>query len=819
MKYFELSAEDISALNDGDLRELIGRLCEAELIQHGLSTSSVTWGGAQEAADGGLDVSVNEKNELSSPNFIPKNITGYQVKKHSMGKSACTKEMQEKGAVKPIVAELANRNGAYIIVSGKDDCSDKMLSDRLDGMKAAVASLANKDDLKLDFYGRDRIVTWLRQYPGVSLWARHQLGKPLSGWQPFGRWAATPMDMADEFLSDKHPCVFVANIPSKDPQPILDGIKLVREKLIDGERALRITGLSGVGKTRFVQALFEDGVGEHPLPRANAIYADLGDDLSPSASELVAHLIANDSAAYLVLDNCPPEAHRQLQRKVASSATKLRLLTIEYDISDDKPEETEVIHLEPVSEETVSKLVQLRFPELGHVNSNKIAEFSGGNARVAIALASRVEGDETLATLSDEDLFQKLFIQRKGANDSLLESAEVLSLVYSFNVSQIDFNDELAALGRVSGIERRTLYKKHAELLRRQIAQKRGEWRAVLPHALANRLARRALENLTACEINAELFKEDNLRLFKSCAHRIGYLHDSDAARTLVKSWIAVDAPLHDVSNCGADQLICLGYIAPVFPEAILSALEKAGNQPGFATCSNPNFNIVTQLLCQLAYEDSLFDQAIALLLKFAETEQKGDNNDRVVGQMKNLFSLYLSGTEALPTRRHVFVGRLFQSPNPRHREIAVELFNSALESSHWSTSALFGFGARRRGVGWQPMTSDEQLEWYAGFIKLLKDGIQSNDEDRAELAKDIIASNFRSLWSFADCFDLLEEIVRGHALDGNWPELWMAIKNTIHFDGNRHEASMLMRLKELEVVSAPNDPFAEIKAYSLSNT
>jgi hypothetical protein len=33
MKFFELSASDISDLGDDDLRELVGRLCEAELLQ------------------------------------------------------------------------------------------------------------------------------------------------------------------------------------------------------------------------------------------------------------------------------------------------------------------------------------------------------------------------------------------------------------------------------------------------------------------------------------------------------------------------------------------------------------------------------------------------------------------------------------------------------------------------------------------------------------------------------------------------------------------------------------------------------------------
>jgi hypothetical protein len=53
---FEITRDDIAALNDEDLRTLIGRLCEAELRRNGLPVSAATWGGDQTAKDGGLDV-------------------------------------------------------------------------------------------------------------------------------------------------------------------------------------------------------------------------------------------------------------------------------------------------------------------------------------------------------------------------------------------------------------------------------------------------------------------------------------------------------------------------------------------------------------------------------------------------------------------------------------------------------------------------------------------------------------------------------------------------------------------------------------------
>lgn len=817
MRFFELETNDISTLSDGDLRELIGRLCEAELIQQGIQPSCVTWGGAQEAPDGGLDVHV--KGGRLNLGCDPRENTGFQVKKNSMGKAACTNEMLDKGNVKAIIADLADKKGAYIIVSGIDDCSDKMLSQRLLGMQEAVADLANKNDLLLDFYGRDRLATWLRQHPGVALWARSRLGKPLSGWSPFGRWAATPTDQDDDFLLDDYPCVIDANSQAKEPVALADGIKLTRDRLRPSGSTVRIVGLSGVGKTRFAQALFEDNVCEDALASANVIYADLGDDLTPTASELISYLIANDFSTYIVLDNCPPEIHRTLQKQVSQNSAKLSLLTIEYDISDDRPEETEVIHLEPSSQNTASKLVQKRFPELGRINGNKVAEFAGGNARVAIALASRVDSDETLINFTDEALFQRLFSQRKGIADNLLENAAILSLVYSFNVSETELNDELGVLAAIAGMDRSTLNRSHAELLRRQLAQQRGNWRAVLPHALANRLAQRALQNSTPNEINNELFKHENLRLLKSCAHRLGYLHDFELARQLASTWVQPGGPLHDIASCDEELIVALKYIAPVFPNTVLTALESASINPVFASRSNKYFSTFVGLLCNLAYEDESFDRATAIILKFAETEEAGENNNSIVGKLRNLFALYLSGTQATPLRRQNFLKRLLTSGNSRHQEIAEELFHAVFEVSNWTSFATYDFGARKRDSGWSPKTHQDKLDWYENFVDLLKPSLSSDNAEVRNRAKSLLAENFDGLWSFAHCFDSMEEVVRTHANDGSWPEIWRSIKKTIYFDEKKYPPKLLRRLEALEGLAAPSDPYSEIEAYAFTNT
>jgi hypothetical protein len=108
---FEVTGDDIAALNDEDLRTLVGRLCEAELRRRELSTAAVTWGGNQTAKDGGLDVRVALPADAVIAGFIPKQNTGFQVKKPDMPRREILEEMKPKpkGELRPVMDRRRTR--------------------------------------------------------------------------------------------------------------------------------------------------------------------------------------------------------------------------------------------------------------------------------------------------------------------------------------------------------------------------------------------------------------------------------------------------------------------------------------------------------------------------------------------------------------------------------------------------------------------------------------------------------------------------------------------------------------------------------------
>src|SRR5438105_4133693 len=120
---FEITPEDIAQLNDGQLRTLVGLLCEGELRSRGYSPVAVTWGGDQNARDGGLDVRVNLPADKPIDGFIPVGRTGFQVKKQDMPPRAIAGEMCPNGELRPVIRDLAESGGAYVIVSSEGSTS------------------------------------------------------------------------------------------------------------------------------------------------------------------------------------------------------------------------------------------------------------------------------------------------------------------------------------------------------------------------------------------------------------------------------------------------------------------------------------------------------------------------------------------------------------------------------------------------------------------------------------------------------------------------------------------------------------------------
>jgi hypothetical protein len=813
---FEITPEDIARLDDKNLRAVIARLCEAELRRRGLSTTYVTWGGDQNAADGGIDVRVALPPGSAIDGFVPRAATGFQAKKQDMPRAEILDEMRPKGVIRPSIQDLTDQSGAYIIVSSEGSTADSALTSRRDAMKEAMVGVQNADALALDFYDRTRVATWVRSHEGLIPWVRALVGRAMQGWQSYGSWTYTPAAAAAEYLLDEKLRIHPAKGETKEGLSALQGIQQMRDELHAPRHIVRLVGLSGVGKTRLVQALFDAQIGERGLDPSLAMYTNMADNPDPQPIGLASNLVTSGSRVILVVDNCPPELHQRLSELCRRPESEISVITVEYDIKDDEPEGTEVFTLKPSSPELIEKLVNQRFPDLSQIDARTIATFSGGNARIAIALAARIGHKETVAGLTDDELFQRLFHQRHAPNESLYLAAQACSLVYSFQGEDVSDADvaELARLGKLCGKTPQELFHSVAELERRELVQQRGVWRAVMPHAIANRLAAVALQNISYTTIHEHLFTQPSGRLLKSFSHRLGYLDDSKEAVAIVKKWLAVGGMLENVAGLTYLGQAMFEHVAPVAPEEVVAALERAVFGAEGEKASK-NCKEYLDLLRSLAYDAGLFKRCIALMIPILLAN---DMNEQVHGTQlfTSLFHLCLSGTHATIEERLKVIEPLLASPDPKRRVLGTTALEAVLEARHFQASATFDFGARSRDFGYWPHTNAEVRHWFSVTLELVTT-LACSDAPAAPLARAALAERFRGLWLSAGVPEELTKAcgaIRQHRF---WPEGWLAVRQTLDYDGKGMEPERLAQLKAIEEQLRPVDLPQQVRSIVFS--
>ena len=606
--------------------------------------------------------------------------------------------MKENGALRASIISLAEARGAYIIVSSKGSVSDTALKNRKNAMIEALADTPSAAGLHVDFYDRRRIASWVNQHPGLIPWVRSRIGLPLAGWRPYEDWSSSPSVADESYFTDDHIRLVGKHFKETGGINAVGGINKLREILSKPKGAIRLVGLSGVGKTRLAQALFDKTIGENALNSDLAVYTDLAEGPDPVPLELLGRIQNLGQKCILIVDNCGVELHRKLVARMKNIQTDISILTIEYDISDDEPESTDTFKLEPASSNIIEKIIERRYPHLTGPEIRTISEFSEGNSRVALALAETSKEGEALVNLQDSKLIKRLFQQNHEENPALLRAAKVCALVYSFDGETLEGDEAelpiLAALAEQSVSE---MHAHVAELCRRQPVQKHSKWRALLPHALAHKLAKQALQDIPLEILKKKFTDIAPERMFKSFSRRLGCLHDSPQAQAIMEGWLAEGGRLAEIEKLDHAGMIILKNLAPINPDAVLKSIQKTIERTdALFDAQYSHRSEIISLLRSLAYEEKSFNEAVALIAEFTGPGAESNNMDDAINVFKSLFYIYLSGTHAPAEQRTKFLKNLAQSQYKNYHAQVMSALDAMLECVHFSSSYGFEFGTHK---------------------------------------------------------------------------------------------------------------------------
>ncbi len=769
---FQVTAQDIAALNDIDLRAVIALTAEAEVRRYGYAGTSISWGGDQRANDGGVDV---EARLASSPVLgmsIPRSLTGFQAKAEKMPAAKITKEMRPKGVARPIFGELASAGGAYIIISSKENLTKTSIDERLNVMRKALSDVPGQEKLDLGFMDSSALATWVRGYAGPSVWVLNRIARRLRNWKPFSPWAYAKEGIEAPYLVDEHIRV---HIPDTDPgtdSSALVALEEIRSRLRKERGSVRIVGLSGVGKTRFAQALFDERLGTAALDHTLAVYTDIGNEPDPEPNSMISDLIVSGMRGVVIVDNCRPAVHRRLAETAADPASKISLLTIEYDVRDEELEDTDVFVLNAASDALVEKLLGQRFPNLSHSDIHTIAKMAGGNLRIAIAIASTGGRSGSFATLKSDDLIARLFYQGNARDPDLLRSGHILALPYSFSVENAQSSQsELALLAELGETTVTRLYEQVRTIQERELIQQRGEFRALLPPGISNHLAQAGLKRIPPQRVRDWLARVP-IRLLKSVAHRLSFLQGSPEAEQIAEEWLSPGGLLGSPDRLGEDLQRMFLYIAALRPSLALESLDRASVGLDDAQAAKL-FGPYADLLHWLAYDAALFDRSVNLLVRIRAGIERKPPSQPVHDPLYNMFQLYLSGTHATVEQRIAVIEPLLaQHPCSVRFSIGINALKSLLNADDFS-GVETRFGALSRDYGLWPLGEDLK-RWLRVTLSLCEQLDLRGGAISAEV-RTILADEMRDLWFSQMVIPELQALAKNFSKRSFWPAGWIA--------------------------------------------
>ena len=254
---FEVSADHIAVLSEREVPELLERLLRSEADEHALVVPDIHVPQCIHTPDGGEDGRILWEGGPDHTDFVPGRLSQFQVKAGKITPTKAGKEvLTASGDVKPMVRSVLEAGGHYVMLCAHPyprqgiEAREQRLREALAG-----AGLDVPDEV-IHFRDGAQIAEWANRHPAAAAWVKERTDPTTLPFRSWDHWAGRSEHAQSSWVEDER-------LPELRAR--------LMECAVEPGRAVRLTGLPGVGKSRLaLQAL---GAGSRA--RARPLLSDI----------------------------------------------------------------------------------------------------------------------------------------------------------------------------------------------------------------------------------------------------------------------------------------------------------------------------------------------------------------------------------------------------------------------------------------------------------------------------------------------------------------------------------------------------------------
>jgi len=806
----EIDIKHINNLSDIQLSKLLHTLIKLEAEKNNLQD----WDGIVPfnitTADAGSDGRIQWTGNPNRTFWLPNRFTIFQNKATALSAEACIEEILEtekKGQPRKLKAQIekvVKANGCYILFTNRQ-IVDQGKDDRIAKFREAIQLVGepNYVTFQILVYDSNSIKNWVNENIGAVTLVqsfndihRHQ------GFIEWEKWEILSRATENNFQLD---------------DTVKSNISLI-QKSINIEKVIRITGHSGLGKTRLVLESFR---GTHL--QKSVVYLNLEGSLD--ITEIKNYLLSYQDSqnGIIVIDNCDLKSHMILSG-IAKPTGNLKIITIGLDDSNSL-QDLKIKIERNKQRDLVKEIVQNKIGSTHQPSDIEyITSISEGYPWMAIRFCDVVlkQGMSELSKIPIDKFIPRLIFGSRPEDEierGIIRACSVFSafgfLDDSFrDVINTDLKDSLKS--QMNFIRTRiydgqiteTKFKETCtKFLNEDIIERRGTYYIVKPTILAINLAADWLLHTDSDRIITIIQELKEVKLEEKFVDRLKDLDQLDKAKDIVAALWGPNSPfgLAEVLNTSWGSLL-FRYVVEVNPVATTKALEFAFGKmtkEEILKVDEGRRNLVWALE-KLCFRKETFSSAAKILYSFAASENETWGNNST-NQFRQLFQLFLSGTEASLYERLEIIKWGLSKNDDDYTQIAINVMGRGLINAQYTRMG----GAEKQGSSiplqdYNPSWK-EVREYWNEIILILTDIVISNSPN-STLAKDIISNSIRSLLRDNATEILINSIRKIILVRGNlWIEALNNLKMTLGYEKHLPQ-NIVDQIQSLIVELTPTD-------------